>query len=263
MIEPLELLQNDGDLLERDMFADAEFAKAFCIYPMVWSLYVRPHRKLECLTLVSPEWMRFAERHYSCIVRCWMAYTALREIADVCSNTVDRPTARDHLKLHRLLFEYFCSLGAAIDNLGIAFAEYPIESLNEFNVIYSRHNVEISLKDIFERRHQFIHKAVVPCFNGNGLLSLNASHFGDTEIRWDSPRPLKVQCVSQICDHYWHHFVKEMRAAWSSLLTQLRAAEPSTGAEIEVSPCKLGTIVWNAGSDVAASRWRYDPDPSG
>jgi hypothetical protein len=67
MATPLELIQQYGDLLERAMFAAEKFAEAFDLYPTFWAICVRDNRKPGCMTLANADWIRFAERHYSCI----------------------------------------------------------------------------------------------------------------------------------------------------------------------------------------------------
>ncbi len=257
------IIRDQGDLLERRMFSEGEFAEVFSLYPTVWALYVLPNRSPGHLGLANAEWLRFAERHYSCIVRCWMAHTALREIRSLCQSSLDAPTADHHLQLHRLLFDFFCSLGAAIDNMRFSYAAHPVNSVNDFEKAFSRTDIGTSLKCLYERRTQFIHKAIVPCFDRNGLLSLDSALFDDTETRWDQRRPLKISSVADLCDFYWDGFVTEMRSVWSRLLDILKANRPTSVAEIKFSPLQPGELQWSSASPSWPSGWPNLPGPSG
>jgi hypothetical protein len=181
--EPLQLIREHGDLLERHIFADAQFASDFNLYPIVWSLYVLQQRSPGKLGLADLNWLRFAERHYSTIIRCWMAASSQNEIDVLCMEAIDNPSPALHLRLHRLLFKFYCSLGAAIDNMRFAFAAHPINAEAAFEAVYSRPDVAANLRWLYERRTQFIHKAIVPCFNNEGLLSLDAAFFDVCYLR--------------------------------------------------------------------------------
>lgn len=263
MRTPHEILLEQGDLLERKMFSDPTFASSFELYPIIWSLYVLSNRKPGFLKLADSNWLQFAERHYSCIVRCWMAYVTHQDIASLCSEALDSPTAYQHLSLHRLLFQLFCSFGAAIDNLRFAFAAPPIDCPFEFEKIYARDDSEISLKWLYERRTQYIHKSIVPCFDRNGLLSLDASLFDDTETEWFHRRPIQVKSVAELCEWYWSCFVDQMHSSFSKLLELLKNASPATVAEIRFTPLQPSELNWGSASPSNPHGLPELPPPSG
>jgi hypothetical protein len=245
---PLQLIRDQGDLLERQIFADEDFAGCFDLYPLVWTRCVLVNRVPGKLALQDLEWLRFAERHYSVIIRCWMAYIARKDIDRLCTDAVDAPSALQHLQLHRLLFEYYCSLGAAIDNMRYAFQSEPINAVDAFGAIYDRADIQANLRYLYERRTQYIHKAIVPCFNNEGLLSLDAAMFNDTDTHWDNRYPLNLNSASSLCDFHWAQFVDEMRGAWSTLLELLRSRRWNLPGEIDFTPLEPRELEWSSAS---------------
>jgi hypothetical protein len=245
---PLDIIKMQGDLLERHIFKDDEFSAAFDLYPTVWALYILEARGEGTITLADSTWLRFAERHYSTIVRCWMALECRRDLEIIASEAVGSPSAAHHVKVHRLMFEFYCCLGAAIDNLRHTFIAPPIECQAAFDRIYGRSDRSVPLRYLFERRTQFIHKALVPCFNHEGLLSIDASMLKDVETRWDQRQPMVISEVTAICGFHWGEFVMEMRCAWSKLLDLLRSYQPKTTADIDFSPLPPQSLGWGSGS---------------
>jgi len=232
--EALQLILVNGDILERKFFSDEDFARSFDLYPLIWKRHVLPLRKPDSfqLDLDNPQ-SEFAAKHYTTIVRCWMAYAANKEIDSQCLAACESPSAENQLKLHRLLFEFYCTLGAAIDNMEACFELPPISSSSAFTSIRSREPDEESLRWLYDRRTQFVHSTLVPCFYEDELLHLNVGIFISEVGRWIDQRPGKNTEISKLCNSHWGLFVGEMKKCWSTLLTLL----PKSFSDVE--PCLL------------------------
>jgi hypothetical protein len=252
---PLTLIRSHGDLLERHVFSVDAFANEFSVYPHVWARYVLPNRVPGKFTLTNPDWIRFAERHYSAVIRCWNARCALEKIRKICTESVDRNEACDYLELHEFLIAFFCGAGSAIDNLKYAFAAYPIKCLGAFEKKMRRPGAAINLAWIYDRRTQYVHKAIVPCFGAFGLASFDASFFTDTETKWDQTLPLKVESVADLVDLIWSHFVDEMRSCWCELFDLLKANVEDTGAPLTIQPVEPLTLQWSSGTPQTPHGW--------
>ncbi len=217
----LRRIQVSGDILEQKFFADEEFAKSFDLYPLIWKRHVLPLRKPNSFQLDTDHLhAEFAARHYTTIVRCWMAYTANKDIASHCEAACAEPSVENQLRLHRLLFEFYCSLGAAIDNMEYCYASHPISCVDEFTSI-RKNTTKLhpdTLDWLYDRRTQFIHHTLVPCFYEKDLLHLNEGILENKQGEWDDQTPGKNAEISDLCNSHWRLFVGEMKTCWSKLL---------------------------------------------
>ena len=232
MTSALDLIRQSGDILEQMMFADDEFAAQFSLYPQVWARCILPNRKEGTIALTSDRWIRFAERHYTTIVRCWNARTAHADICEQCQSLIDSNDAVAYLKLHQALFAFFCLCGSAVDNLEWTFKVPPVESDDAFQKSKTRHNGHLDLRWFYERRTQFVHKAVVPCFGYAGLAAFDLNMFVDPETRWDSTHPVKIDSIADHVAKLWLQFVEEMKAAWSELLRVVKTVTSVRPSEL-------------------------------
>jgi len=248
MSEAIKRIAEHGDLLERRFYSDREFCSAFDLYPVAWCLVIPQNRAAGTIALADGKWSKFAARHYSTIVRCWSAREAFKEITSTAESAIDDPTADHFIAVHRQLFAFFCSLGAAIDNMRHTFQSPPINNVDAFEAIYSRDTIDYSLEYLYERRTQFIHKAVTPCFSANGLISIDAALFDDTETDWNHPRPIKVTEITTIVEVYWGYFTDEMRAAWSKLIERLKRIAAGSVSEISFPEPTPQQLIWSSGS---------------
>lgn len=240
--EALQLIKATGDILERSFFSDEGFATSFDLYPLVWQRHVLCLRKpgSSQLDLAHPH-AKFAMRHYTTIVRCWMAYVANKEIASQCLPPCETPSVVNQLKLHRLLFEFYCSMGAAIDNMKQCYESEPICNKNAFENLRDNKAKQYPdrLEWLWHRRHQFIHSTLVPCFYMNDLLHLNEGIF-ETKWKesWADQSPGKNTEISELCNTHWLLFMREMQESWR----ELESLFPKTFSQIP-SPMFLGTVM--------------------
>ncbi|MGA7499893.1 MAG: hypothetical protein WBX00_24445 [Isosphaeraceae bacterium] len=255
--EAMQLIQVNGDILERKFFSDEDFARSFDLYPLVWKRRVLPFREPDNIDLANTPQREFGEKHYTTIVRCWMAYTANKEIGSQCEAAFVTPSVENQLKLHRLLFEFYCSMGAAIDNMEGCFNSPPISSSKAFTTIRDRPTYEGSLKWLYDRRTQFVHKALVPCFYAGELLHLNAGIFESKEVRWTDQRPGKNTEISELCNLHWSIFAGEMKKCWSTLLTLF----PKMFSDVE--PCLLPGTFMTLTSACSGTPPDWSPSASG
>jgi len=252
-----------GDILERRFYSDESFRTEFDLYPVAWCLAIPEERASGTIALADKQWSTFAERHYSTIVRCWSAHTAKNEISTAAEAAMDQRSADAFVGMHRLLFDFYCTIGAAIDNLRYTFDAYPVKAIAAFEKLFSRDDIAYSLKWLYERRTQFVHKAIVPCFHENGLISVDAALFDDVETHWGHSRPIKITELSQVTELHWSHFVDEMRSAWSRLIELLKDHKGKSIHEI-VFPDPIPTeIVWSSGTPEYPYGWPNFPDVDG
>ena len=214
----IEFIQSHGDTFERAMFSDVDFAQKFHLYPEVWSKCILPNRRPGTISLADVNWIEFAGRHYTTIIRCWNAWESHKNIVCQCELSIVDSTPLEYLRLHSTLFEFFCLCGSAIDNLGYTFGAKPLECMRAFEETKSRKHGENDLKWFYERRNQFIHSIIVPCFQNDGLPTIDLNLFADSKTVWESERPLDLRSVGDVIEKYWKTFVEEMTAAWSCLL---------------------------------------------
>ncbi len=236
--DALEEIQKHGDILERHMYSHGAFATRFSIYPIIWATYLLPERRRASLALTSDEWQRFAEFHYTAIVRCWNTMRTVNRFSDTsASNISEFDPAKAQLDFHDAFACFFYFVGAAVDNLGQAFASPPVRCNTAFESIFG-HAVHSgrNLDWFFKRRHQFIHKALVPCVEESELISVDVSFFDEVETEWDKPRPTtKLEDAVGLLDSLWNQFTTEMNAAWSKLLEMLKRVPPGPSPNHEVA----------------------------
>jgi hypothetical protein len=127
-----------GDLLERHMYADNDFASAFSLYPVIWAAHILPRRSKGTLCLESKDWQRFAEFHYTAIVRCWNALQTVRRIVSSAEKRQDETdAARAQMNWHDGLACFLWFSGSAKENLQRAFASDPIKCETAFEGVAS------------------------------------------------------------------------------------------------------------------------------
>lgn len=247
--EARESIKEYGDLLERHMYSDDEFAALFSIYPMIWNKHLLPKRTPGTLSLTSDEWQRFAESHYTAVVRCWNAMKNVKRVSETAMENISEfDAAKAQLDFHDAFACFFYFAGAAVDNLRHAFEVRPVQCQSAFESIFG-HDVADgrNLNWFFRRRHQFIHKALVPCVEESKLLSVDVSFFDEIETKWDKPCfTVKLTDAVNLVESLWSQFSAQMHAAWSKLFEMLNEmpAGPSSNRDVapEVLPRSSGNI---------------------
>jgi hypothetical protein len=222
--DPLKAIREYGDLLERHMFEDQQFADHFSLYPRVWADYVLPHREPNQPSLITPQWMPLAQHHYSAIVRCWTMHKLSKRIEATCFEMIDRPSeiARILLDLQECLVTFFCSAGGAIDNLRGTYRVQPIGSDADFQKLYEDKEQRYSLAWVFERRNQTVHKTLLPCFEKDGLPYFDESLFADLGVAWNRAKKRDFKCVAEMIERVWQAFIARTRAVWSRMYELLK-----------------------------------------
>src|SRR5678815_1858116 len=119
MTPAIDAIRAKGDMLERRMFADDNFAQSFSMYAEIWMGFVLPNRDPQNPGFAVDEWQAFGETHYSAIVRCWNMRQSLHRIQQLCEDFLhnDADKAGIILDLQRELLSFFGSAGAFKDNL--------------------------------------------------------------------------------------------------------------------------------------------------
>jgi hypothetical protein len=249
--DPLSLLKQYGDLLERTMFKDDQFAGCFSAYPKVWARHILPNRAKEQPTVTTKSWMRLAEHNYTAIVRCWNVKQANLRITEICTHVAaNGPDGDLFLALQEALLAFFCCAGGAIDNLRNAFAVEPVCSPKTGNAtLYESATGWGSLKWIYARRTQSVHKVLIPCFLSQGVPHFDASLFIYKETRWDKPAMTDIQSVDDLQTRIWRDFfVPQMNSAWHVLFDHLRTADsslPFLPVTVNIVPYNLE---WSSGT---------------
>jgi hypothetical protein len=247
---PIELLKQFGDLLERHMFAEANFAGEFSVYPEVWSRYILPNRETKQPTITTGSWRRLAEHNYTAIVRCWNTRTALQRITDLCTKmAAEGAAALLLLELHEAIVTFFASAGAAIDNLRRSFEAEPACCSARGDAALRGEGEDMgSLRWIYERRTQSVHKILVPCYELEGVPSLDVSLFSDTETHWDDAKGIDSWCVASLFEYLWSRFSSQMNGAWAQLFDQLKDKKPPANPEEIVKVTATYTLNWSSGT---------------
>ena len=65
----IDSITHSGDLLEREVFQDLEFAGAFHTYAQLWDSHLRTRRTSGIY--IAGDWEMFSQRHYAAIVRAY------------------------------------------------------------------------------------------------------------------------------------------------------------------------------------------------
>ena len=248
--EPLTLLKEYGDLLERAMFDDINFAAQFSGYPKVWSRYILPNRDKDHPTLATKDWMRLGEHNYSAIVRSWNVRRAASRIDDICTYVAGtRAHGAAFLDLQEALLTFFGCAGGAIDNLRGTFFVPPVSLPTEApNPLYASQTGWGSLKWIYERRTQSVHKVLIPCYESAGVPSFDVSFFDNSETHWDQARGTDVRAIDEIVGNIWLGFAQQMNSAWHVLFDQLKHVEPASGSVAEEINIVNYKLEWSSAS---------------
>ena len=248
-IPPLELLKQYGDLLEREMFQDVDFAAHFSAYPSVWAQYILPNRNTKLPTLATKPWMSLAEHNYTAIVRCWNVRSAYQRITGICTQIAARDASGALiLELQEVLVAFFSCAGAAIDNLYRAFAVDPVRSTAAGDhALYGKTFGWGSLKWVYERRTQNVHKVLVPCYESGGVPCFDAALFVDAETHWDQAKGVKIESIADFMDRIWKEFADQMNGAWFNLYGQLQQVEKPPSQEVIMGTIKEYEVTWSSG----------------
>ena len=138
MTSVIDDLARQGDPLERalctESLANGTLAVVLVPYANVWQGFILPNREKDQGSMVQDEWIPFAQRHYSAIIRCWHVLHAFERIrvesesARAAQEGDDLSSlGRILLSLHEAIGSFFSSAGAAIENVQKAFEAYPLE----------------------------------------------------------------------------------------------------------------------------------------
>lgn len=247
--DPLLLIQQCGDLLERKIFQDADFGTKFCAYPMVWACYILPNRDTLRPTVATRDWMKLAEHNYTAIVRCWNVYCSARRIGDICTRiAANGSDGEAFLDLHETLCTFFCCSGGAIDNLRATFRCQPISLRgNADDPVCGQSTEWGSLQWIYDRRTQSVHKVLIPCYKSRGVPCFDTSHFDDSETHWDNAKGIAIQSIDDLIGQIWDRFAIQMNAAWYRLLGHLKETQPSRQAEPAIVNLVRYNVEWSSG----------------
>lgn len=225
-LSPGELAAQYGDVLERVMFGDADFAAIFPVYPEIWCRYVLPYRQMHKGTLTGTKWQEFSEHHYSAIVRCWNARNTCSLIEESCQKIKQYSSVGESiLRLHAQLLEFFGSMASALDNMEACFKQ--IGDTKAFGSCAGNKQSPWSLCWLFERRTQIIHKILIPIAEYSGIPSMDLSLFMDIDKRWDDENNRPVTEVGEITSRALSEFIRGMARCWATLYDLMKRKCPA------------------------------------
>lgn len=219
----LALIRSDGDLLERHMFADANFAKWFGHYADAWASYVLPHRGNDGLDKRGLDWREFAQRHYTAIVRCWNVWEFQKRLESPPSDPAGQ------LRLHADFAGFFAMARAAIENLHKAQVAIAIRA-NSYEYLDERYGKDFpNIGWLRLPRHALLHNRVLPINSLTDPITIDISllpacsnrtpddmswHKGDRNFR----------SLVGVIDEAWEAFRLQMNDLWRDLLQQLSSS---------------------------------------
>ena len=224
---PLEEIRSNGDLLERKLYSDSAFASAFDLYPVTWVKYVLPARQPGTVC-VEGEWKSFAELHYSAIIRCWGVWMARKDLLTKLQSGLEHG-AGDTLWAHGLVHSMYAHIGSVRDCLEKCGEAFPGTMKN---------SVVGALEDMYQQRHKFIHKVLVPIFEeaGAGLIDVAVMESDANKMSWSQERH-KPKYLEDVITDEGEQFVKACKSSWSGLLDELkRGGAPTKSIPSSKSP---------------------------
>ncbi|MBI3843528.1 MAG: hypothetical protein HY292_02705 [Planctomycetes bacterium] len=248
------MILGHGDLLEQAVFADSEISNRLYAYAQVWMEFVLPHRLPDNPGRVQPEWMLLAQHNYTAMVRCQGVKLAYDRIIDSCARVLeDSEPGLQLLALHEASSSFFANAGACVDNLEQCFAVEPLR-LSGLNIIRSKYP---DLDCIYDRRTQFVHKIVVPCFlkthsNGTKELAVDVDCLQSKQSTWDAATPNgQVTSVDKYYRGVFEQFLVAVGDGWQILYSKLKDDQARRGVSRTPSPPVLpiqGSPSWPATS---------------
>ncbi|MBI1852617.1 MAG: hypothetical protein HYR85_19920 [Planctomycetes bacterium] len=173
---------------------------------------------------------------------------AYDRIIDACAQVLDgRPPGTELLSLHEAAASFFANAGATIENLGKCFEVKPVCSPIE-NYVRSRRS---ELDSIYDRRSQFVHQIIVPCFltrhddeTLEPALNLDCLRFKQTT--WVAPSIESVRTVDEYFRDTYEEFLAAVSDTWMHLFSKIKDAQISTKpAGPQNSVQVMPPIEWN------------------
>jgi hypothetical protein len=188
------------------------------VYPLIWSRFILRNRQSGSTTLTTPEWQALAQYHYTAIVRCWNVQNVRRAIRRGVEEIFQEwPKATKLLLLHEQLLTLFGSIGSAYDNMQKCFEVEQVNCPAAFSQCCGNKQNMWSLAWLWERRHQALHKVLVPISRRTGSPSVDMSLFADIDSSWNQANFREVKPVHEIVEMAYQGFLSGMKSCWSQL----------------------------------------------
>lgn len=208
-----DAIRSHGDLVEKHIFGNEDFASALHLYPVIWNRYVHPNREVGGLRVVE-EWRGFAQHHYAAIVRCWGMFGAKNAILEGAASWSG--TTESILRLQSELVAYYAFNGSVIDNLNKCFAALDdptdVKNLGRFGTSFDRRNTEV-------------HDGIRPIFDLDGTPVFDVSLYAEQHRLWEDGLGDLTSLHDWIMSE-WSSFIGDASSAWSQLLSCLQRTRP-------------------------------------
>ncbi|MBN8597229.1 MAG: hypothetical protein J0L78_06105 [Planctomycetes bacterium] len=223
-LKALDLIRRHGDVIERHLFEESDFANYFSIYPEVWARFVLPNRLGGSVEFANAAWAKFCEHHYSCIVRCQSVREAYDTACHLTSQSFQEWDAQTLLDLHDALFGFFAFAAAAIENLAKCFQSAP--GLAQQTQPDRGDEREIGSANWFlVRRNSLVHEMIVPVGIHDGVPRLCETVF-QKHVGWHKADLRSTTTVGDLIEQSWAHFIRLIQRWESQLLDALEVRHP-------------------------------------
>ncbi len=230
----IELILSHGDPLERAMFSDPYFSRAFDGYAVVWRNHVLPQRRED--GYASPPWREFAQRNYSAVVRCWNAGRCRDRIAAAGSRAVN---AVDVLDLHGELAGFFALTRSAIENLHGAFVDRQLARKEDWSILDEFGSAPPNIGWLRHVRNDLVHNRVIPIDHRQSPVTIDCSLIptdkSTQNTAWHDGKGVRKP-LAQFVDDVWSAFTKQMNVVWSKLDRSLNGTASGCGTGVGHGP---------------------------
>jgi hypothetical protein len=234
----LNLLATQGDPLERLICRDFDsLALVLASYASIWARHIYPRRIRNGAFIVN-EWLPFAGRHYTALLRLHHAFIARRTIVSLCheaSAEIDSGIKEGAyarlLEIHSSCAAFWENLGASIDNFFEAKREATKLLFPKAEILQGHRGRTVSevrnpkLYYAFGRRSQFIHSILVPVKLEDGMVTFNLVHYDDENTNWHVDREVMQNIDSQI-ENDWASVLVEFGNEWAGFSSWLDENDP-------------------------------------
>lgn len=219
----LDLIRQYGDLLERTLFtASSPMVTVAPWYPVVWAEYILPNRSRDEPLMYAGQWTRFAQCHYTVLVRLWSAHRAWKRLLDV-ARVVQSPdrsldaVAVAVLDVHDSLASFVVNIGLSVELLGRAGKSRPAPNLG---TDFAPRGSSL-LDDAVQLRNRMAHSWLIPVGLRDGHLSVQSVQFVSQDVPWGNRGTNQVEPLVPRVSAAWHDTVAALNHTWERLINLL------------------------------------------
>lgn len=228
MSDRFSLLQANGDPFERIIAQCDELSGVLHPYAEIWSSFILP-RRVGDGSMVEEKWIPFASSHYTALIRLHHACNAKNALLKLCENIGSENGYELLLNAHADWSAFWENLGSVVDNLKHVRKEAgKLMSANDSSDEYEVGHENLTLKFAYDRRTQFIHKAIVPAMVVEGMVVFNTAHYDDEQTNWHIEKQ-NIDSLDSRIHTDWADTLKELHNEWNALKSYLFDLQKSSG----------------------------------